>query len=398
VHPEDVELAVDRAKRVMAGEAKSTLEHRYLRADGEIVWVDASLSVVGASEGSDGFIIATIQDLTKRKAAELALRAQAELNQHQALHDALTGLPNRALFRDRIEQALHLARRSDTVVAVLMLDLDRFKEVNDSLGHAAGDALLVEISRRLDAMLRASDSVARLGGDEFGVLLPDPRSIADVVVAAERVRATIQEAVIVEGLPLSVEASIGIALFPRDGLDVETLLQHADVAMYHAKQENSGYAFYEASRHDGDPVRLTLVGELRRALEERELALHYQPKARLADGVVRSVEALRQCRAWHDAGLELAIAVNLSTRNLMDAEFPLQVQALLAKHGVDGAGWRSRSRSRPCSPIPRARRSCSSASPRSASGSRSTTSAPATPRSRTCAGCRSTRSRSTARS
>jgi diguanylate cyclase (GGDEF)-like protein/PAS domain S-box-containing protein len=375
VHPEDVELAVERARRVMAGEAKSTLEHRYLRSDGEIVWVDASLSVVGASEGSDGFIIATIQDLTKRKAAEVALRAQAELNQHQALHDALTGLPNRTLYRDRIEQALHLARRGDHSVAVLMLDLDRFKEVNDSLGHAAGDALLVEISRRLDAMLRASDSVARLGGDEFGVLLPDPTSLADVVIAAERVRAAIQEPVIVEGLPLCVEASIGIALFPRDGLEVETLLQHADVAMYHAKQENVGYAFYEASRHDGDPVRLTLVAELRRALEERELALHYQPKARLADGEVRSVEALlrwnhpqrglvppddflpiaqqtglitpltlyvvdealRQCREWLDTGLELAIAVNLSTRNLMDTEFPHQVQALLAKHGVAGS-------------------------------------------------------------
>jgi diguanylate cyclase (GGDEF)-like protein/PAS domain S-box-containing protein len=375
VHPEDREATIERAHKVMAGELKSTLEHRYVRSDGDIVWVDVSLSVVPAIDGGDGFIIAVLQDLTRRKAAESALRAQAELNHHQALHDALTGLPNRTLFHDRIAQALHRGRRSDATVAVLMLDLDRFKEVNDSLGHAAGDALLMEIGRRLDGMLRASDTVARLGGDEFGVLLPDPTTIADVLTAAERVRAAIQEPVIVQGLPLSVDASIGVALFPRDGLEVEALLKHADVAMYHAKHENAGVCFYEPSRHDDDPVRLTLVGELRRALEERELALHYQPKASLLDGSVHSVEALlrwnhperglvlpdefipivqqtglimplalyvvdealRQARAWLDTGLRLAIAVNLSSRNLMDADFPLQVEELLGRHGVEGA-------------------------------------------------------------
>jgi diguanylate cyclase (GGDEF)-like protein/PAS domain S-box-containing protein len=374
VHPDDREAAVASARSVLKGEARTTLEHRFVRADGGIVWVEASLAKVDESDVSSGFIVAMVQEITQRRHAEDALRAQAELNQHQALHDALTGLPNRTLFRDRIEQSLHRARRSRRGVAVLMLDLDRFKEVNDSLGHAAGDALLVELSRRLDGMLRASDTIARLGGDEFGVLLPDPCSLEDVMTAAERVRAAIQEPVIVQGLPLSVDASIGIALFPRDGVDVETLLQHADVAMYHAKHENAGCALYDAARHDGDPLRLTLVGELRRALEERELMLHYQPKARLCDGVVGSVEALlrwqhparglvppdefiptaqqtglikpltlyvldealRQCRAWLDDGLRLAIAVNLSTRNLMDADLPPQVAALLARHGVNG--------------------------------------------------------------
>jgi diguanylate cyclase (GGDEF)-like protein/PAS domain S-box-containing protein len=375
VHPDDREAAVERARRVMAGEMRSTLEHRYVRADGGIVWVDVSLSIVPATDGGgEGFIIATVQDLTRRKAAESALRAQAELNQHQALHDALTGLPNRTLFNDRIGQALHRARRSDASVAVLMLDLDRFKEVNDSLGHAAGDALLIEIGRRLDGMLRASDTVARLGGDEFGVLLPDQTCTEDVAIAAERVRAAIQEPVIVGGLPLSVDASIGIALYPRDGRELETLLQHADAAMYHAKNGSTGIAFYESSRSEGDLLRLTLVGELRRALDERELTLHYQPKARLADGSVTTVEALlrwnhperglvlpgefipivqqtglieplsryvvdtalRQCRAWLDAGLRLAVSVNLAARNLTDGEFPAIVEALLAEHGVDG--------------------------------------------------------------
>jgi predicted signal transduction protein with EAL and GGDEF domain len=223
-------------------------------------------------------------------------------------------------------------------------------------------------------MLRASDTVARLGGDEFGVLLPDQTSLADVAIAAERVRAAIQEPVIVGGLPLSVDASIGIALYPRDGGELEALLQHADAAMYHAKNGSTGIAFYESSRSEGDLLRLTLVGELRRALDERELTLHYQPKARLADGSVTTVEALlrwnhperglvlpgefipivqqtglieplsryvvdtalRQCRAWLDAGLRLAVSVNLAARNLTDGEFPAIVEALLAEHGVDG--------------------------------------------------------------
>ncbi len=375
VHAEDRDAVVERAYRVLAGELKSTLEHRYVRGDGDSVWVDVSLSVVEPTEGTEGFIIAVLQDLTQRKAAETALRAQAELNQHQALHDALTGLPNRTLFRDRIDQALHRARRADGAVAVLVLDLDRFKEVNDSLGHAAGDALLVEVASRLDGMLRASDTVARLGGDEFGVLLPDPVSVDDVVIAARRVRAVIQEPITVQGLPLSVDASIGIALFPRDGGDVETLLQHADGAMYHAKQENLGCAFYEPERRHDDPSRLTLVGELRRALDERELELYYQPKARLADGSVGAVEALlrwnhpdrgvvtpdqfiptvqqtslispltlyvvdealRQAAVWREQGLALAVSVNLATRNVMDDGFPVQIEALLARHGA-GAG------------------------------------------------------------
>jgi diguanylate cyclase (GGDEF)-like protein/PAS domain S-box-containing protein len=366
VHPEDRAAAIERARRVMTGELRSTLEHRYMRPDGVSVWVDVSLSVVPG----DGFIIAVLQDLTRRKAAEAALRAQAELNQHQALHDALTGLPNRTLFHDRIEQSLHRARRSKGAVAAMMLDLDRFKEINDSLGHAAGDALLVEIARRLDGMLRASDTVARLGGDEFGILLPDPVAVGDVVIAARRVRAAIQQPVIVQGLPLSVDASIGIALFPGDGEDVETLLRHADSAMYHAKQENLGCSFYEPSRHEADPARLTLVGELRRALEERELTVHYQPKARLCDGAVRSVEALvrwnhperglvgpdqfipivrqtslidqltlyvaeqamRESAAWREAGLDLAVSLNLATRNVLDDGFPEQLARLLAAH------------------------------------------------------------------
>ena len=297
-----------------------------------------------------------IQDVTQRKKAEAALRSQAALNQHQALHDALTGLANRTLFRNRIEHAVKAMRRTDARAAVLVIDLDGFKEINDSLGHAAGDDLLVELGRRLEAALRTSDTVARLGGDEFGVLLPHASVLDDVLRAVERMQAAIEEPIVLRGMSLSLEASIGIALYPDDGKDVETLLGCADGAMYHAKEEKSGWALHDSSRVRQDTGRLTLMAELRRALHQRELVLYYQPKALLADGEVHSVEALlrwnhpdrglvppddfipvaqqtglikpltlyvidealRQCRSWQDDGLLLTIAVNLSARSLVD--------------------------------------------------------------------------------
>ena len=374
VHPEDRELV--RGDFLASPEEVDSLrlDHRFVSREGDVRWVDSSVSFVRDVDGRRSFAVSMIQDVTQRREAEAALLAQAELNEHQALHDALTGLANRTLFRDRIDHAVKTARRAEARVAVLLMDLDRFKEINDSLGHAAGDELLVELGARLEGALRASDTVARLGGDEFGVLLPDPTVPDDVLRVVARMQSAIEEPVTVQGLPLSLEGSIGIALFPDDGDDVETLLQRADVAMYQAKGENAGYAFYdEASCATHDPGRLTLVGELRRALEQRELALYYQPKAVLADGDVHSVEALlrwhhperglvppddfiplaqqtglvkpltlyvidealRQCRAWLDDGLRLSIAVNLSTRNLLDIQFPTEVQGLLDRWQVD---------------------------------------------------------------
>jgi diguanylate cyclase (GGDEF)-like protein len=316
-----------------------------------------------------------LQDVTDRKVAEHALVAQARLNEHQAMHDALTGLANRTLFHDRIEQAIRTAERDGGRLAVLMMDLDRFKEVNDSLGHAAGDALLIEIADRLQRVLRAADTVARLGGDEFGLVLTDADTHADVLTVVDRLRAALEEPVAVEGLSLVIEASIGIAMFPADGEGVDGLLQRADVAMYQAKSESSGWAFFDAVRDRQDPARLTLVGELRRALDRRELTLHYQPKALLTDGAVRSVEALvrwqhpergivapddfiplaqrtglitpltlwvidealRQAGEWLAEGIRLSIAVNLATRNLLDLDFPDEVEKLLARRGVDAS-------------------------------------------------------------
>jgi diguanylate cyclase (GGDEF)-like protein/PAS domain S-box-containing protein len=371
VPPEDAAEVAPGFLAVLDGALDSLeAEHRFLRTDGTTVWVAASLSFV--REVGGGFGIAMYQDITQRKEAEAALRSQAQLNEHQALHDALTGLANRTLFADRIEHALRTVGRTGGRGALLMMDLDRFKEVNDSLGHAAGDELLVEVGQRLATVVRAYDTVARLGGDEFGLLLPDIDVPGDVVSVVERIRVAMEDPIAVQGLPLSVEASIGVAVFPDDGDDADTLLRRADVAMYEAKDDKVGYAFYAGGGDQRDPARLMLVGELRRAIEERELTLHYQPQAVLAGGEVRSVEALLrwqhpqrgmvppddfipiaqqtglikpltmyvvdealgQCAAWLDAGLRLAIAVNLSARNLLDAEFPGQVRDLLERWAV----------------------------------------------------------------
>jgi diguanylate cyclase (GGDEF)-like protein/PAS domain S-box-containing protein len=374
VHPEDRPHAAAAYGRMIERDEESLrLDSRLVRRDGEVRCVEAGVSLVRDPGGRPSFAIGMIQDVTQRKEAEAALVAQSELNEYQALHDTLTGLANRTLFRDRVEQAVKTARRTASRVAVLVMDLDRFKEINDSLGHAAGDALLIELSKRLEDELRASDTVARLGGDEFGLLLPDTTVPDDALTVAEQARKTIERPVVVQGLPLSVEASIGIALYPDHGEDVGTLLQRADAAMYKAKKESSGFALYDGTSHSQDPARLTLVGELRRALEQHELTLYYQPQAVLADGQVHSVEALlrwihpdrglvppddfiplaqqtglmtpltlyvidealRQSRAWQEEGLELSISVNLSSRNLLDVEFPGHVQELLERWSVD---------------------------------------------------------------
>jgi len=373
VHLEDRAEARSRYQQMIdRGETSLRMQHRFVNHAGEVLWVDASASLVRDSDGQKSFAIGMFQDITQRKEAEAALQSQAALNEYQALHDGLTGLANRTLFRDRIEQAIKARRSAGSHAAVLVMDLDGFKEINDSLGHAAGDDLLVELARRMEAALRRSDTVARLGGDEFGILLPDAEVSADVLLAVERIQAAVAEPIMLHGLSLSLEASIGVALCPDDGADVESLLQCADAAMYHAKEEKSGWAFYDSDCVRRDTGRLTLMGELRRGLERGELVLYYQPKALLVDGEVHGVEALlrwnhevrglvppdefipmaeqtglikpltryvidealRQCRSWLDDGLRLTIAVNLSARNLVDLDFPAQVAGQLERWNV----------------------------------------------------------------
>ncbi|MDQ3777517.1 MAG: EAL domain-containing protein, partial [Actinomycetota bacterium] len=308
-----------------------------------------------------------------RDSAAAELRHQAAEKEHQALHDPLTDLPNRVLFRDRIRHATLASRRGGTETAVLLMDLDRFKEINDTLGHHCGDLLLQELGGRLNTAIRSTDTVARLGGDEFGVVLPDLSNRDAINDVVGRIKAAVEEPVLIEGLPLTVEASIGVALFPEHGEDVDTLLQRADVAMYLAKERSSACEIYD-DREDGyDPTRLALISELRRAIDEHELLVYYQPKADLRTGDVESVEALvrwehperglippdefiplaqhtglmrpltlyvleesiRQIQLWRANDITLRAAVNLGTRNLLDPRLPDEVMEILQKWNVD---------------------------------------------------------------
>jgi diguanylate cyclase (GGDEF)-like protein len=291
---------------------------------------------------------------------------------HDSMHDALTGLPNRALLFDRFGQVLLAAKRAGTTTGLLLLDLDRFKEVNDTFGHHYGDALLAQIGPRLRSALREIDTVARLGGDEFAVMLPDITDLGAAAAVAAKLRTALETPFFVEGVALDVEASVGVVLSGEHGTDPTTLLQRADIAMYVAKAQNLGVFAYDPDIDGHTPAKLALLGELRRALTLGQLVLHYQPKVSISTGEVVGAEALvrwqhpdrglifpdefipvaehtgligplttpvlstalTQARAWMDAGQPLMVSVNLSARSLLYEQLPQQVADLLAVHGV----------------------------------------------------------------
>ena len=301
--------------------------------------------------------------------ASRRLRKQAADREQQALSDALTGLPNRTMFNDLVQRTILGAQRKKKHLSVMLMDLDRFKEVNDTLGHHNGDLLLQRIAQRLQGVLRDGETIARLGGDEFAILIPDVPDRQACVHVAKRLLKTLEEPVVVGGLALQCEGSIGIALYPEHGKQVEAIMRAADVAMYVTKEQRSGHEFYDAASHEHrhDAGRLALVGELRRAMDEAELVLHYQPKVDLQSGKVKGVEALarwnhpergllspdefiplaersnllrpmtvylldtalRQCNAWRSRGLDVSIAVNLSMQNLLDLRLPNDIARLL---------------------------------------------------------------------
>jgi diguanylate cyclase (GGDEF)-like protein len=305
-------------------------------------------------------------------------RAAIQTQQHvrdaesHALRDSLTGLPNRRLFDDRLQQAVANAERSGAAPAVLLIDLDRFKEINDTLGHAAGDALLRETAIRLVEVLRDGDTVARIGGDEFAVVLPDAPLIG-IHETARRLHRAIETPVEHDGVLLGVGASIGIAVAPQHGRTVAALLRHADSAMYQAKRAGLGHVVFDPGASARDGAADSLAGELNGALERGEIVLHYQPTVALDSLAVRGVEAVlrwehplqgtlsadrflplaeragvhqrlydfalreavRQAGEWRRAGLELSVAVNLDARTLLDRDLPRRLERLLAEHGVD---------------------------------------------------------------
>jgi diguanylate cyclase (GGDEF)-like protein len=367
VHPAYLDLQAETAELAAREQAEATASLTGLR-NRQHALLPAAFVAAGVG------LLALTVFLLLAVGFQRQLIRQAAASQHQALHDPLTGLPNRELFGDRVEQAIRASDRGLQPAALLLLDLDRFKDVNDTLGHHHGDLLLGEVAARLTGTLRAVDTVARLGGDEFAVLLPDA-SADGAAAVAQKVRTALHQPLTLDGVGLDLDASVGIAVYPDHGGDAAELLQHADVAMYAAKQTHAGFVVYDPAVDQHSPRRLALLGGLRRALERDELVLHYQPKADLHTGQVLGAEALvrwqhpahgllgpgefiplaertglihpltrwvldtalRQAAAWRQAGHHLSIAVNVSTRSLLDREFPDHVAERLAAWQVPAA-------------------------------------------------------------
>ena len=236
-HPDDVDVINAQRPSLYAGEIDAVrVEKRYLRKDGSVIWVAFTMVVERNAAGEPQYEIAFFDDITARKQAEAALRESEERFRQLAHHDALTSLPNRALFYDRMQHTLALAKRNSWTVGVMLVDLDRFKTVNDTLGHAVGDKLLRQVAERLSKSVRTSDTVARLGGDEFAVVLNNLSAPEDAAVVGQKIVAAFQAPFQVEGHSLLSTLSIGAALYPNDSTDQETLLKNADAAMYRSKE------------------------------------------------------------------------------------------------------------------------------------------------------------------
>ena len=310
--------------------------------------------------------------------AYLAIRnatRQADQLQHQALFDDLSNLPNRVLFQDRLQQTILVSKRESQSFALLALDLNRFKEVNDTLGHQYGDLLLQQVSSRLRTVSRESDTIARMGGDEFSFLLP-ATGIAGSEVFAKKVMKALEASFDLNGKVIEIGASIGIAIFPEHGSDYEALVRHADSAMYVAKRARSGYELYDSKKSPEDELDLALRTELRQAIESDQLVLYYQPKISHQTSIVNGLEALvrwqhptrglippdrfiplaeqsglirpltawvleravAQCAQLQHLGMPLTMAVNLSTINLKDPDLPSKIAAVLKKYELE-AKW-----------------------------------------------------------
>ncbi len=368
-------------QRIGAGDFSARMTQTASREFGELIFVVNDMSqklqaLYEERKQAEEAILKLNQDLERRvdaRTKELAI-ANEELT-YQALHDALTDIPNRTLLHDRLQQAIHAAKRERKSVALMMMDLDRFKEINDTMGHHSGDLVLQAVAARLRGTLRQSDTVARLGGDEFAMVLPGIGNKDTAIKAAQKILNAVQAPLVLEGRHLDIGVSLGIALYPDQGEESGLLMQRADVAMYAAKRNKSGYAFYdaEADRYSAD--RLALQGELRHGIEHDELLLYYQPKIDFHSGHTSGLEALvrwqhprhglmfpddfiplaertglikpltvwvlqealRQCCTWHRNGLPLTVAVNISASNLQDPHFPEIVATALATTGAEPA-------------------------------------------------------------
>lgn len=364
VHPDDIAATRDTLLTATAQPPASSalFENRCRSKSGGYRWLQWSISLC-----PDGDLCyATTRDVTESKEAEATIRWRAN-------HDELTGLPNRALFQDRLGQALAAARRRETCVALLFLDLDDFKRINDTLGHDAGDHLLEGVSKRLAVCLRDEDTLSRIGGDEFVVILPHITGPDDAVKVAQKLIHALESPFPLAGHDLNITSSIGISVAPFDGLTPETLFKNADVAMYRAKHEGrGGYALYNPAMNANAMEQLVLESRLSQAVGKRELLLHYQPQVSFTSGQMIGVEALmrwrhhelgmvspsrfipvaeetglivpmgnwafqeacRQAAEWRRIGHPLSVSINLSARQLADEHLPELLLRFLTEAGV----------------------------------------------------------------
>ena len=367
-HPEDAHATDAQRETLHSGAITSfKMEKRYLRKDGSVIWVGLTVASVADRRERRNFDVSIVEDISARKRAE-------DRVQYLATHDALTGVPNRVMFAELLNLAIETARRHDYQIAVLFIDLDRFKVVNDSLGHEAGDILLREVASRLRQCLRASDVVARFGGDEFVVLLQDVSRSQDAISAARSIMAAVMQPMVILGQECRVTASIGICLHPMEGQEDRAVLKNADTAMYMAKEEGKNtYQIYSPFHQAHTADRLLLESNLRRAMELAELSLHYQAQVNFETGAITGVEALlrwqnpqlgsvpparfipmaeetglivpigrwvlrtacAQAVAWQRQGLTpVRICVNLSARQLDDPGLIPEIEAVLQETGL----------------------------------------------------------------
>jgi diguanylate cyclase (GGDEF)-like protein/PAS domain S-box-containing protein len=369
LHPEDRELFDAAMRHTIRQGEDFQVDYRVVWPDGSVHWVTNRGQVHRGPDGRAQRVIGVAMNITERKLAEQRIA-------HMAHHDALTGLPNRVLLRDRIQQAIAQAHRAGSQLAVLFLDLDRFKTINDSLGHQLGDRLLQSVASRILVCVREGDTVSRVGGDEFVIVIPGIGAASDASAVASKILEVLSAAFHLHGNDLHVAASIGISLYPADGSDAETLMRNADTAMYHAKDSGrANHQFFTQHMNVQAQLRLTLENSLRRALENGEFQLHYQPLYDLRDRSVTGFEALlrwyppgssmvapgefiataedsgiivplgewvlrealMQARGWQSPGRPLTIAVNVSAHQLSRPSFVERLRALVAEVGIDPA-------------------------------------------------------------
>jgi diguanylate cyclase (GGDEF)-like protein/PAS domain S-box-containing protein len=370
LHPDDSERVVQGIhQHIVSGNSKWADEYRFRRSDGTYAFVIDRGYVVHDAKKKPIRMIGSMMDVTERKELEHQLT-------HQALHDPLTKIANRVLFRDRVDHALSKVRRDNSTLAVLFLDLDNFKQVNDSIGHAAGDKLLIAVAQRLQDCLRSSDTAARLGGDEFAVLVESVHSSEEAVMIAERIKSVFREPFVIDGKEVFMGTSIGIAQSGPDIHSSDDLLRNADLAMYRAKNSGKGgYTVFEQQMHEALVERLELEDDLRIAIENKEFTIHYQPIVDLGSREMLGMEALvrwnhprygmlapmkfiplaeetnlivplgewilkeacRQTKEWCDRfaeGVDISLTVNISIRQFQQKELGDIVSQALEASGL----------------------------------------------------------------